>query len=289
MTTEEDRDWRQYALAAVVVALMVVSISGQVQAIEPKLGKGFALVFAVAHDAGAILALEAGLKAKRGSTARRWAWTAILMAAGTGGILNVWHVAVQPMQIAGESLPVWLLTAFGLLLGLEPIALILVLSHLVGLVLTERKDHQTTRTDDHQDPRHDDHQTTHVVVGGPPVRDHQNRAASPVPATTRTAELVTSATTRTARDRSVARQVSAAARPTSPTTTARVGLPGPRPDWMTEALVWAVVRSMRKAGVPDGKRYGPGRCRTEHGLSTEHQAKAVLAYIEKHGLLRESA
>lgn len=309
----EQQDWRRLALGAVVIALMAVSVGGQIQAIEPVLKQPFAAIFAIAHDAGAILALEAGLKAERGSSVRKWAWIAILMAAGTGGFLNVWHVVVQPMQEAGTVIPPELLGAFGLLLGVEPIALILVLSHLVGLVLTEGKaDRQpgtaskaasaasSGRQQHRQGDRQPDRRETHVVIASTASTDRQQTASGTARTATQTARTATasvatppalttasSASRHRHPDRQQARQVSAAALPSTSQASARVGFPGPRPDWMTDALLAAVVASMRRARQ-ERKPYGRPRLMDEHGLNT-HKAKTVLGYVEKHDLLRASA
>lgn len=147
-------------------------------------------------------------------------------------------------------------------------------------------------------------QETRVVVTGPPVGDRprttNSASGGPARTTSSTTRTTNSATTSsrelavvrttnsgreaTSSDRQVPRQVSAAARPAS-ATSARAELPGPRPDWMTTDLVLAAIDTLREAGYPT-KRYGPGRLQARLKLRTEHQAKAVLRYIDDHDLLR---
>lgn len=284
MSAHQHQDRRKFALVAVVIALMVVSIGGQIQAIEPVLKQPFAFIFAAAHDAGAILALEAGLKAKAGSAIRKWAWVGIFMAAGTGGFLNVWHVAVQPPEAFGDDgIPQPLRTAFGLLLGLEPIALILVLSHLVGLVLAEH------RQPDSVADRHPDREGTHVVIATPSPRGDGHRVATPAATTAPSTGVATSSIATPPPRR---QKVVAAALPSNHVATARVRYPGPRSDWMTDALLDAVLGSMRRAQRA-GEEYGRRRLIKEHRVGsekmTDHQARTILAYVDKHSLLRETA
>ena len=58
---------------------------------------------------------------------RRWAWAVLVLAGGTAAGLNTWH-AVD----AGELPPVW-----AVVVGIGPVLLAVVLSHLVALVLDD--------------------------------------------------------------------------------------------------------------------------------------------------------
>jgi len=169
---------------------------------------------------------------------------AILLAAGTGGVLNAWHATVERTVVPGgghelPSLP----GEFGLLVGLEPIALILVLSHLVGLVLTASAG---------------DGQATTVVVTAGGAGDRQ--AASPAPAR----PTAGAATTGGAGDRATA-----GTPPRRPAPAARGSLhavPAVRQGWMTEDLIGRVVASMAVA-QRRGETYGRPRLMREHGLT----------------------
>ncbi len=285
------RYWRQCALGLVVVGAMAVSINGQVRALSTGHDgvDGFAVVYALVNDAGAILALEAALSAPAKSAIRKWAWVAILVAAGTGASLNAWHVANPSVPLPWQ---------FGLAIGIEPIVLILVLSHLMGLVMDKlRQRDPNTGTDREPAPARAHREDREVASTGPRVP-----TASSAPAT---ASLVA---TVGIPDREVAPAPTASSRPAvaastrpaavrqtvTPTPSPRLRLlPGRRPDWMTDELVAAVVASMRKVGAPE-KRYGEPRLRREHRHAdgseiTSYQAKELLRYIRDNDLLRESA
>jgi hypothetical protein len=295
-TAPEPREWRRVALYLVAVAMMLVSIKGQVESLESRLG-GFAYVLAIANDVGAIIALDALFSADRKSSIRKWAWTVILLTSGTGGVLNMWHVSVDAVigpdgKLNYPPLP----KELAYLVGAEPILALLLLSHLIGLVIAERRDRQTasTASDREVSPAGVGREDREVVSPGPRVP-----TASLVPATAslvatvgagdREVPAVSTASSRPA--------VAASKRPTAvrqavtPAPSPRLRLlPGKRPEWMTDELVAAVVASMRKAGAP-AKRYGePTLCR-DHRLSdgspiTSHKAKTILRYIDDHDLLR---
>lgn len=186
--------------------------------------------------------------------------------------------------------------------------------HALAVIADSRPARQTATAGDRQPHRQappaGDRQDTHVVIASSPPADRQRTTTPPAGGVTRTASATASPTTRTAssttastarppalttasRDRQPARQVSAASTST-PATSARVGFPGPRPDWMSDALLSAVIGAMRQAQRA-GEDYGRPRIRKEHqhrmadGKMTDHQARTVQAFVEKHGLLRVPA
>lgn len=277
------RDWREAALIAVAVALMVVSISGQVQVLDPLMGTAFALLYAIANDFGAILALDALMTARTGSSVRKWAWVAILLAATPGAMLNAWHVMHRD---SAAALP----TAMGLIVGVEPILLLLVLSHLIGLAVAAGRER-----------RQADSEVGTASTGSSP-RPRAATASTPPVVASSTASLVATVGTPD-RERAPARPraVAAASGEVAPTVRQTVkpapspagALPGPRPDWMSAALVASVVRSMRATGHPR-PRYGETRLVRDHQLDDgskigSDRAKKVLAYINSHELWREPA
>jgi len=281
------REWRRWVLIVIVLGLMSVSIGGQVDSIGTKLAPVFAYVFAIGNDAAAILALDAALRAERGSSIRKWAWLAILLAAGTGGVLNAWHATVERTVVpgGGHELPP-LPGEFGLLVGLEPIALILVLSHLVGLVLTDRQarpagdagPRQAPAAADRQTAGATDRQATTVVVTASEAGDR--RTASPAPARTPGAAPAGAAGDR----------ATAGTPPRRPAPVARGSLhavPAVRQGWMTEDLIARIVASMAVA-QRQGETYGRPRLMREHGLNN-HRARTLLDHIAEHQLLRETA
>lgn len=293
-------DWRQGALIVVVLMAMVVSIRGQVAAIEHQLGVGIAILFALTNDVGAILALEAALSAARGSAIRKWAWVAIGLSAGTGAALNWLHAGADP-GAAAEALP----SGYRVLVGVEPIALILVLSHLVGLVVAERRAAGPTGRAEASRAA----ETSRSATGDrePPAHRPRDTTASSTPQTaSSTASLVatTGGPDRESRapHRELAPARSTSARPAghdpragSPPRLRVAPAPDPqRPAWMSADLIEAVVASALAAGAP-GKRYGEGRVITDHSPlpdgtpMTSHKAKAVLRYIADHDLLRAAS
>ncbi|MDN5916861.1 MAG: hypothetical protein L0I76_17435 [Pseudonocardia sp.] len=118
---------RQAGLALVMVGALSVSVRGQVQAVAPLLG-GMGVVLALTNDLAALLALNELISTRRPEV-RRWAWAVLVLAGGTAAGLNTWHA------IAGGQLPaVW-----AVVVGIGPVLLAVLLSHLVALVL----DHPT--------------------------------------------------------------------------------------------------------------------------------------------------
>ena len=114
---------RRGGLALVMVGALSVSVRGQVQAVEPLLG-GMSVVLALTNDLAALLALHELMTTRRREV-RRWAWAVLLLAGGTAAGLNTWHA------VAAAALPpVW-----AVVVGIGPVGLAVVLSHLVALVL----------------------------------------------------------------------------------------------------------------------------------------------------------
>ncbi len=116
---------RRGGLALVMVGALSVSVRGQVQAVEPLLGP-MSVVLALTNDLAALLALNE-LMATRRPGVRRWAWAVLLLAGGTAAGLNTWHAVA-----AGALPPVW-----AVVVGIGPVLLAVVLSHLVALVLDD--------------------------------------------------------------------------------------------------------------------------------------------------------
>ncbi|MGD9697287.1 MAG: hypothetical protein AB7V42_16695 [Thermoleophilia bacterium] len=114
---------RRGGLALVMVGALSVSVRGQVQAVEPLLG-GMSVVLALTNDLAALLALNELMTTRRPEV-RRWAWAVLLLAGGTAAGLNTWHAVA-----AGVLAPVW-----AVVVGIGPVLLAVLLSHLVALVL----------------------------------------------------------------------------------------------------------------------------------------------------------
>ena len=116
---------RRGGLALVMVGALSVSVRGQVQAVEPLLG-GMSVVLALTNDLAALLALNELMSTQRRDV-RRWAWAVLVLAGGTAAGLNTWHA----LQVGGLP-PVW-----AVVVGIGPVLLAVVLSHLVALVLSD--------------------------------------------------------------------------------------------------------------------------------------------------------
>ena len=116
---------RRAGLALVMVGALSVSVRGQVEAVEPLLG-GMSIVLALTNDVAALLALNEVISTSRREV-RRWAWAVLLLAGGTAAGLNTWHAIEQ------GSLP----TLWAVVVGVGPVLLAMVLSHLVALVLED--------------------------------------------------------------------------------------------------------------------------------------------------------
>lgn len=116
---------RRAGLALVMVGALSVSVRGQVEAVEPLLG-GMSIVLALTNDVAALLALNEVISTSRREV-RRWAWAVLVLAGGTAAGLNTWHAIEQ------GSLP----TLWAVVVGVGPVLLAMVLSHLVALVLED--------------------------------------------------------------------------------------------------------------------------------------------------------
>lgn len=116
---------RRGGLGLVMVGALSVSVRGQVEAVAPLLG-GMSIVLALTNDLAALLALNEAISTRRHDV-RRWAWAVLVLAGGTAAGLNTWHA------IAAGLLPaVW-----AVVVGIGPVLLAMVLSHLVALVLED--------------------------------------------------------------------------------------------------------------------------------------------------------
>ena len=116
---------RRAGLALVMVGALSVSVRGQVEAVTPLLG-GMSVVLALTNDLAALLALNE-LMATRRPEVRRWSWAVLVPAGGTAAGLNTWHA------VGEATLP----PAWAVVVGIGPVLLAVVLSHLVALVLSE--------------------------------------------------------------------------------------------------------------------------------------------------------
>lgn len=303
-TEHEPRDWRRGALILIALGLMSVSIGGQVLTIQSRLGSFLAVVFAVGHDLAALLALDVAMRADEGTSIRKWAWAVVGLAAFTGGTINAYHILAvtdAPGNLPPLPIPI------GLLIGIEPILLILTLSHLINLAVADARrrragDRQAPPAGDRQPGRQDrqaasagDRQdATTIVIPRPPAGGAATASRDRQPETARAAspDRQPAPAARAASDRRAlpaARQGATSPRARAPRTLAAV--PGPqqtkRPGWMTQELIDAVVADMATA-LAKNESYGRVRMRREHGLN-DHKAKAVALYIDEHDLLRETA
>jgi hypothetical protein len=121
---------RRCGLALVMVGALSVSVRGQVEAVEPLLG-GMSVVLALTNDLAALLALHELMSTGRRDV-RRWAWAVLVLAGGTAAGLNTWH-ALE----AGKLPPLW-----AVVVGIGPVLLAVMLSHLVALVLNDVEQQQ---------------------------------------------------------------------------------------------------------------------------------------------------
>ncbi|MGH3626486.1 MAG: hypothetical protein ACRDRL_03450 [Sciscionella sp.] len=120
---------RKAGLFTVMLGALALSFSGQVHAVTPLLGNGMGVVFALTNDLATILALAEVTTGGASGAVRRWAWSVLLLAGGTALGLNTWHA------IASRMLP----TAGAIAIGAGPVVLAWLLSHLVTLVVVQRR------------------------------------------------------------------------------------------------------------------------------------------------------
>ncbi|RCW38471.1 hypothetical protein DFQ14_12214 [Halopolyspora algeriensis] len=118
---------RRIGLFAVTIGALALSFNGQVAAVAPLLGDGFAVVFALTFDLGTLLALHEVTSAAVAAT-RRWSWVALFLAGGTALGLNTWHALESGLLPAPAAVAV----------GAGPVVLAWVLSHMVALTLAEQ-------------------------------------------------------------------------------------------------------------------------------------------------------
>ena len=144
---------RRGGLALVMVGALSVSVRGQVQAVEPLLGD-MSVVLALTNDLAALLALNELMSTQRRAV-RRWAWAVLVLAGGTAAGLNTWH-ALQ----AGALPPLW-----AVVVGIGPVLLAVVLSHLIALVLSDAAEQRGTA----EDGRVDVAATVHPTVPAAPA------------------------------------------------------------------------------------------------------------------------
>lgn len=116
---------RRGGLALVMIGALSVSVRGQVEAVEPLLG-GMAVILALTNDLAALLALNELMSTRRREV-RRWAWAVLVLAGGTAAGLNTWHA------LEAATLP----ALWAVVVGIGPVLLAVVLSHLVALVLSD--------------------------------------------------------------------------------------------------------------------------------------------------------
>lgn len=124
---------RRPGLLLVMLGALSLSFSGQRESVTPLLGSGLAVVFAGTNDLAALLALNEVVSGRTRSI-RGWAWVVLILSGGTGLGLNTWH-AIQVGVLPG---PVSIVT------GAEPVLLAWVLSHVVALVMTHRREASAT-------------------------------------------------------------------------------------------------------------------------------------------------
>lgn len=156
---------RQAGLALVMVGALSVSVRGQVQAVAPLLG-GMGVVLALTNDLAALLALNEVISTRRREV-RRWAWAVLILAGGTAAGLNTWHAVAE-----GRLPAVW-----AVVVGIGPVLLAVLLSHLVALVLDDTRPSGAATADTDDDGR----PNTATPVTGPQAPAGQAAPALPAP------------------------------------------------------------------------------------------------------------
>jgi len=119
---------RKTGLFLVMLGALALSFAGQMAAVRPLLGGHLAVVFALTTDLATLLGLNEVTTAVRRSV-RGWAWSVLLLAGGTALGLNTWHALQTDLLPAPAAVAV----------GAGPVVLAWLLSHLMALVLTERR------------------------------------------------------------------------------------------------------------------------------------------------------
>lgn len=296
------RDWRRASFYLLVGGAMAVSIGGQVDTAGARIGIALAVVFALVNDGCAILALDCSLRADKGSAIRKWAWVAVLLAAGSGGFLNTWHAMIGVPAPPPEPFP-WPLA---LILGVEPIVIVLVMSHLLGLVIADSRasaagGERTVATavaERHMSP--------------PRPRDTAVKSAvdSAVDSAVRFGDSPAVGSAATTAVRSTAGMVATTGGSSEDGSTGADSQPAgsvprlrlaaaPEQDWMTHELIADVVSSMRAAARSSNRPYGEGRLVRDHQAKhsplpdgselTPHKAREIKKYIDKHRLLEAAS
>jgi hypothetical protein len=135
---------RKAALFAVMGGALVLTINGEVRAVEPMLGRGFGIVLAGVFAVSTLLALNYVIDGT--GPVRRWAWAVLLFAGGMELGLNTWHAVTSvlhgpdgaPVLVNGLTVPALPLGA-AVAVGAGPVLLAGLLSHLVSLAMTEEQ------------------------------------------------------------------------------------------------------------------------------------------------------
>jgi len=135
---------RKAALFAVMGGALVLTINGEVRAVEPMLGRGFGIVLAAVFAVSTLLALNYVIDGT--GPVRRWAWAVLLFAGGMELGLNTWHAVTSvlhgpdgaPVLVNGATVPALPLGA-AVAVGAGPVLLAGLLSHLVSLAMTEEQ------------------------------------------------------------------------------------------------------------------------------------------------------
>lgn len=120
---------RKAGLFLVMLGALSLSFAGQVETVRPLLGQNLVIVFALTTDLATLLALNEVTTTSKPAV-RFWAWLVLLLAGGTALGLNTWHA------LQSQLLPKPVAVA----VGAGPVVLAGLLSHLMVLVFTERRE-----------------------------------------------------------------------------------------------------------------------------------------------------
>jgi hypothetical protein len=113
---------RKVGLFAVMSGALGLTVGGEVQAVEPLLGRPMAVVLALVFALSTLLALHE-VTAATTTAARVWAWMVLVLAGGMELGLNTWHALLV------GNLP----TPAAIAVGAGPVVLAGLLSHLLTL------------------------------------------------------------------------------------------------------------------------------------------------------------